>query len=205
MERKKLVFYLLQPPSERTYQYAYKDVSFVAFRKSECEGCGRMVAEMDFNGPHCLVAEGGPRYPDYLPFTGAGAQLFIVSERAAQVFRDNMLGGIAEFTPIQVMKEKNGELIPLPQDAPQYVLVEVSGRIDLNFQKMCLKKKGLCKVCGSFEWNRQRLYPLFVDERTWDGSDLCRIESIPGYIVCTDQVVQQIKRHKLKGFTFQPL
>ena len=199
------MFYLLQAPSERSYQYAYKDQSFMTFQRSECEDCGRMTAEREFNGPHCLIAEGGARWPDYLPFHGAGAPLFVVSERAAQVFRDNKLSGITEFTPIQVRKEKDGELIPLPENAPPYVLIPISGKIDLHFQKMCLKKKRVCKTCGGFDWNRQRMHPLYVDEHTWDGSDLCRIESLPGQIVCTEKFVFLVKEKKLKGFVFQPL
>lgn len=199
------MFYLLQAPSERTYQYAYKDASFVTFQRSRCADCGREIAEMEYNGPHCLIVEGGSRYPDYLAFCGAGEQLFVVSERAAQVFRDNMLGGIAEFTPIQVMKEKDGELVPLPENAPGYVLIQVKGKIDLHLQKMCLKKKRLCKTCGSFEWNRQRFYPMCVDNSTWDGSDFSRIASIPAHVVCTEKVVNLIKENKLKGFAFQQI
>lgn len=199
------MFYLLQAPGERTYQYAYKDASFVGFRKSVCGNCGRMIAEMEFSGPRCLIVEGGARYPDYLAFCGAGGPLFVVSERAAQVFRDSMLGGIAECTPIRVMKEQDGEPVPLPEDAPRYVQLQISGRIDLDLPKMCLKKKGLCRTCGGFAWNRQRMHPMLVDESTWDGSDVCRIASIPGHIVCTDKVVKQIREKKLKGFAFQPL
>ena len=198
------MFYLLEAPGERSYQYAYKDASFVTFQRSKCEDCGREIAEMEYGGPHCLIAEGGPRYPDYLAFCGAGAPLFVVSERAAQVFRENMLGGIAEFIPIQVMREKNGELLPLPENAPRYMLLQVAGMIDLHLQKMCLKKKRLCKTCGGFEWNRQRFHPLYVDDRTWDGSDLCRIASIPARVVCTEKVLNLIKENKLKGFAFSP-
>ena len=61
----------------------------------------------------------------------------------------------------------------------------------------------ICSSCGRFEWNRQRLYPLYLDEETWDGSDICRVESIPGYIVCTERVVDLVKRQKLKGFSFK--
>ena len=199
------MFYRLQAPSERTYQYAYQDASFVGFRQSACEDCGRMVGEMEFSGPHCLITEGGPRYPDYLAFSGAGERLFVVSEWAARVFRDNRLSGIAEISPIQVMKEQSGQRIPLPENAPRYMLLQIAGKIDLDHQKMCLKKKRLCRTCGSFEWNRQRFHPLYVDEGTWDGSDLCRIGSIPGYLVCTEKVVKLIRENKLKGFAFEPL
>ena len=70
---------------------------------------------------------------------------------------------------------------------------------------MGLKKKKRCRVCGGFEWNRQRLSPLHLDASAWDGNDLCRVDSIPGYVICTDNVVALVKKQQLKGFSFRAL
>lgn len=199
------MFYLLQAPNQRTYQYAWRDASFLGFQESQCKECGRKIVSMQYNGDHCLIAEGGPQYPDYLAFSGAGESLFVISEHAARIFRENNLSGISELTPIRVAKETDGILVPLPEAAPDYFLVQIAGRIDLDYSKMCLKKKKVCKTCGSFEWNRQRMYPLYMDEGTWDGSDLCRNKSIPGYIIFSKAAVELIKKYKLKGFYFVPL
>ena len=64
---------------------------------------------MQYDGDHCLIAEGGPKYPDYLAFSGAGS-LFVISEHAARIFRENNLSGISELTPIRVAKETDGSL-----------------------------------------------------------------------------------------------
>ena len=199
------MFYLLQPPSERTYQYAWKDVSFIGFQQSQCEECGRTVSAMEYSGSHCLLVEGGPKYPDYLAFCGAGEPLFVISEHAARIFQENDLSGMSELTPIQVAKEENGMLVSLPETAPNYVLVRITGRIDLDHKKMSLKKKKVCKTCGGFEWNRQRMYPLCMDAGSWDGSDICRNESIPGYIIFSKAAADLVKKYKLKGFSFEPL
>lgn len=199
------MFYLLQAPNQRTYQYAWRDASFLGFQESQCKECGRKIASMQYDGDHCLIAEGGPKYPDYLAFSGAGESLFVISEHAARIFRENNLSGVTELTPIRVTKETDGILVPLPEAVPNYFLVQIAGRIDLDYSKMCLKKKKVCKTCGSFEWNRQRMYPLYMDEGTWDGSDLCRNKSIPGYIIFSEAAVELIKKYKLKGFCFVPL
>ena len=47
--------------------------------------------------------------------------------------------------------------------------------------------------------------PLYMDEDTWDGSDICRNKSIPGYIIFSEAAVELIKKYKLKGFCFVPL
>ena len=114
------MFYLLQAPSERTYQYAYKDASFVGFHKSECGECGRVIASLEYSGDPCLLVEGAAKYPDHLSFHGAGAALFVISERAAAVFQTAGFTGLAEFTPIKVMRIKNNAMIPLPDTAPNY-------------------------------------------------------------------------------------
>ena len=47
--------------------------------------------------------------------------------------------------PIQVAKEENGAVLPLPGRAPRYVWVQSVGKIDLDYTKMCLKKKKYAK------------------------------------------------------------
>ena len=194
-------FYLLESSGARTYQYVWKDTALGPPMQHQCEACGRTVSEGTFSGPHHLILEGGPKYPDRLEFTGAGGSPLLLSERAAAVFAANGITGIAETVSVRTARESGDP----PDNAPRYVLAKISGRIELDLPKMCLKKKKLCSVCGSFEWNRQRMYPLFLDESAWDGSDLCRVDSIPGYVVCTARVVELVKKQKLKGFSFDAL
>ena len=194
-------FYLLECSGKSACQYARKDTALDSLVQRQCEACGRTLSQWSFSGPHHLLLEGGPKYPDRLEFTGAGGSPLLLSQRAAAVFRQNGITGIAEFVPVRTARESG----PLPEDAPEYVLARICGRIELDLGKMCLKKKRLCSVCGSFEWNRQRLSPLYLDASTWDGSDLCRVNSIPGYVVCTDRVVALVKKQKWKGFSFRSL
>ena len=193
-------FYLLEG-SGSTYQYAFRDTTLGSLEQGKCEACGRTRSRWRFSGPHRFLLEGGPKYPDRPEFTGAGGAPLLLSRRAADVFRGSGITGIDETVPVQTEHESG----PLPEDAPEYVLARICGRIDLDLPKMGLKKKKLCRVCGGFEWNRQRLSPLLLDASAWDGSDLCRVDSIPGYVVCTDNVVALVKKQKLKGFSFRAL
>lgn len=83
-----------------------------------------------------------------------------------------------------------------------YFQLNICGRAELDFKAMFLKKKKYCAVCGQYEWNRQRFYPRVVDGNSWDGSDLARVVSITGWILCSDKVRKIVKKHKLKGFVF---
>ena len=187
------MFYKLQDPNPRAYQYAFQDRSFRGYGKTPCPDCGRECFSAEFEGPHCLMTEGGPRYPDYLPFSGAGGPMLLLSERTLEVFRAHGITGIGEVEPVQ------------GPEVVRYRLVGVSGRVDLDLPNMCLKKKRLCSTCGGFEWNRQRMPKLCLDEQTWDGSDICRVTSIPGYVICSEAVVSLVKKEKLKGFAFEPI
>lgn len=198
-------FYLLRDPGERSYQYAWKDQSFLGFQKTPCPECGRDIAVMEYSGGHCLLLEGGPKYPDHLPFCGAGERMLVLSERAARLLQESGITGIGQITPVRTAKENNGTPVSLPETAPGYVLAEVTGKIDLDLSKMCLRKKKVCKACGGFEWNRQRLHPIHLDESTWDGSDICRCESIPGWFIFSEAAAELTRKQKLKGFVFDPL
>ena len=198
-------FYKLEAPGEGRYQYACKDMALISLKQEPCPVCGRRSGSWEYSGPHRMVLEGGAGYPDRLPFTGAGGSPLILSSKAVQVFQEQGITGIARLTPIQTLREREGGLVPLPEAAPEYLLAELDGTIELDLEKMCLKKKRLCSSCGGFDWNRQRLHPLYVDEKSWNGRDLCRVASIPGYIVCTKRVVELVRKQKLRGFAFQLL
>jgi hypothetical protein len=192
--------YLLEG-SGSTYQYAFRDTALDSLEEGKCEACGRTRSRWHFSGAHRFLLEGGPKYPDRLEFTGAGGAPLLLSRRAADAFREHGITGIGETAPVQTARESGD----LPEVAPDYLLARICGRIELDLPKMGLKKKKLCRVCGGFEWNRQRLSPLLLDASAWDGSDLCRVDSIPGYVVCTDNVVALVKKQKLKGFSFRAL
>lgn len=186
------------------YKYAFKDLSISGLRKSVCSECGRSISDLcysDFN--HILEIEGGKEFPDYLEFCDAGPRLCIFSKRTVDIFSQSNISGISKFEPIALGNcdtsiSPNGEMLP-------YYVATIVGRVELNFRSMQLKKKRLCKKCGQFEWNRQRLSPIIVSEDSWDKTDFCRITSMPGHIVCSEEVVKLVKHNQLTGFVFREI
>lgn len=195
------MFYDVYGSGTRVYKYAWQDLSFVDWVKTPCEACGRDISKTEYEpGGHRLVLEGGKRYPDFLAFTGAGERIFLVSERALEVFTQNQVSGIASWERVSCVSEMvRGKYMEPQGEAPNYWKLNISGRVDLDMKAMFLKKKHRCDKCGQFVWNRERLYPMYLDPNTWDGSDLCRITSIPGHVVCSDKLVRLIKKYSLKG------
>ena len=190
-------FYKLESYDERSFCYAYEDSSVKGIQKSDCDVCGRTVSSWRFEGPHKLLLEGKQIYPDRLLFCGAGGPMLILSEHAVDTLQEKGITGMEAWQPIAATYND--------QEAPPYLLIQTCGTIALDYKRMGLKKKKVCNACGSFEWNRQRLSPLFLDESTWDGSDLCRVSDIPGYLICSERFVQTVKETRLTGFSFKPL
>lgn len=194
--------FLINRNSGGKFKYAWRDLSFLGFSQRPCPGCGRQNAEFCYeDGPHSLMLEGGKAYPDLLAYTGAGEQMLILSAPAVDILLAEGISGFSAKEKVMV-SDVTGEIL---FNAPDYFLLSVGGRIELDLAAMGLKKKKLCPQCGQFEWNRQRLYPLVLDMAAWDGSDLCRVESIPGYFVCSDRFADIVKKHGLTGFSLNKL
>ena len=128
--------------------------------------------------------------------------MFLLSGKALSLFEQNRISGISGKERIRVLEKHNDQWIDITDDSPDYWLIELDGEAELDFSAMGLKKKHKCDYCGQFVWNRQRLYPLILDTNKWNSSDLCRIKSIPGYVICTERVKYLVEEHGLSGFDF---
>lgn len=193
------LLYIIQSDSSRFNRYAFKDLSFHGYETCICESCGRPIFVVQYDGEHHeLLLEGGSRYPDFLQFCGAGNRLFVVSEKMLNLLIQNGVTGFSTYTPVTIRESSRNGLAPAYSPNKYYSLI-ISGKVDLDFQTMGLKKKRECKNCKQFEWNRKRFPKIMVDEKSWDGSDLCKVSSLPGYYVCSPKVVSIIEKAKLTG------
>ena len=91
------------------------------------------------------------------------------------------------------------------QDVCYYTL-KVTGSIELDLKAMSLKKKHKCEHCGGFDWSRQRLGIIdsVLDMSTWDGNDICRIQSFPGHKIVSEKFKNMVERYKLTGINLKP-
>lgn len=195
------MFYKIDDCNTREFKYAYKDLSFGGFERRICEKCNREVVTMrHIDTSHCLVLEGGKKYPDLLGFHGAGELMFIVSEKTLSIFENHHISGISGSEQVDIVEHYQGKLVPSPKTVPNYHLLHISGMIELDFASMALKKKKKCDCCGQFVWNRNKFRPLILNPHEWEGSDLCRVTSIPGYVVCTEAVARVVDEYSLTGF-----
>ena len=188
--------------SERKYCYAQKNLAFGGYAFSKCPSCGRQIAkEQPKTQRDAFVIEGGKQYPDFLYYGGAGLY-FLISDKVKRAFEENGVTGYDDPIRVPVYRLHNNELT---RDPHNYYLLEINGCIDFNLKAMSLKKKNLCASCGQFEWSRQRLSIIktVFNMDAWDKSDLCRIASFMGYVVCSDKVKSIIEENGFKGAVLQ--
>ena len=186
----------------RTYWYVWKDLSYIGLKETVCNCCGRNIYERNYDsGRHCLAVERGSHCPD-LHITAGLVHFPIFSEKAVDLFTQHSISGFRVDEQVFLFKEESPNSYVELKDVPADYKVTFEGKIDFDYPAMFLKKKKLCPVCGQYDLNRQRLYPVFLDSSSWNGDDLCSLITRPGYLYCTEKVVQLAKKHKLKGFDF---
>lgn len=196
------MLYWIEYEAHNKHKYAYKDLTFTGFNRSVCPECECEIATAQYkeNTPN-FVLEGGRVYPDYLQFAGAGRQPFLISEKALELFEKNQITGYSGYQLVNYVSSKRKDNSSIIQQVKYYNL-NITGRVDLDLAEMHLKKKHLCPQCGQFDWSRRRFGKTILDETTWDGSDLCRLKSIPGFKLCSEKLKELVRQHELTGFSF---
>jgi predicted RNA-binding Zn-ribbon protein involved in translation (DUF1610 family) len=171
----------------------------VGYKREECPTCKRQVVkEKIYEGEDAFLIDGAKKFPDFMQ----SCTYFIVSERVMNVLRENNVSGFDEAKKVPLYRSRYRKLIKQEQE---YYIINITGSIDLNLKAMALKRKHVCPECGSFDWSRQRLYIFdsVFDMNTWDGSDICRIKSFPGYVMISDKLKEIFEEHKFTGATYK--
>ena len=179
-------------------RYAWNDQALLGIDRTVCPQCNRSISKLQYKDgvPHFLLA-GGSTCPDYLQHCSSGLR-FLVSEKTLDLFEQHGITGYSSYQPVTTEHADKKSSI----QCPNYYCLDISGKVELDFAAMHLKKKRKCPACGQFDWSRRRFEPRILDENVWDGSDLCRVDSMPGWVVCSQRTKELIVKHKLKGFSF---
>jgi len=143
-------------------------------------------------------------WPDNMRF-GAAPWLVLLSEKAVDIFtRANITGFIPHKIKITATKTKNMDEISYSArleelDKINYYVLEITGKGKIDWKKMGVELLSYCEHCGAKEFKeRKNTYPeAFIDEGTWDGSDIF------GYGHCTVKVLETVYKEQLTGFEFR--
>lgn len=197
------MFYYLSTHHSGRFGYVTYSLDYYDTEEIKCDACGRTVSSIHLkHWPPVFIMEGGKRYPDCLsvvtPFVDKCGM--IVSEKALHVFQTEGISGfVAE--PVEVLDNPKNKRSSSYSDMPAYYYIYVNGSISLDYHEMNYRKKNVCCECGEYTWSHQRVGESALDYSTWDQSDICKLIDYPNVFICTQKVVDVIKRNNLKGFS----
>ncbi len=201
------MFYRMINSGLEKYHYISDNLSFIKYTKEVCGDCGRNISRPVYDGREKsqLLIDEGSVYPDWLQYCGGGKHLLILSDKALSAIKTANISGISPYYEIEIVRADVDGNIIVDKSAPLYYNLKIDGSIDFDYKSMLLKKKNKCKSCGQYELNRKRLKPYILDKNTWDGSDICSLQTFPANWFCTEKLVDLAKTEKLTGFDFEPV
>ena len=196
------MLYKLKASNSSYWTYAYTDLSS-KIKTNRCDACGRSWIEYELtqsDQPITFVIENHARFADVLNCCGGyfASEGFIISQKALDCFIKEEVTGFSH-TPVRILREINKGQYEAVDDAVYYLL-DISGRIDVDYEKMHLRKKHVCQSCKHFDLPRQKLGISYLDYLSWNGCDINRLVLFPGHVLCTDKVLDIIRDNRLKGF-----
>jgi len=88
----------------------------------------------------------------------------------------------------------------------QYYCVLITGRIELDFERMGVYVKNQCSVCGAVDYDKETWEwdSVFTKEGTHDGSDLFVAKHFEAAPICTKGLLEVVYKEKLTNFQFRP-
>ena len=192
-------FYNVSHEEKRGTPYAPTIVSSNDVYFDNCPKCGRGRFNKE-NRDLSLVIEGKRKLPDYL-LCGHSSTLKIVSQRVVDVWQKYEITGYTAF-PISKLLDKHGNEVHA--ESKYYNLI-ITGRIELDFERMGVFIMAQCSTCGGLDYNKKTWENWGVTvakEGSYTGTDLFvanRFEAAP---ICTRKMLEIVHKEKLTNFSF---
>jgi len=193
-------FYTIKHIEDEGTPYASSIVSTKLIYHDNCPECKRPRFNED-NHDLSLVIDGKGDMPDYL--LCGHYPLNIVSSRVIETWGKH---GIIEYKafPIKDLLDINRNKIISDIN---YFDIRITKSVELDLEKMGIKVLSQCSKCHTFEYNKQtwEFGTTFINENSYDGSDLFTIKHFNNIVVCSEEVLNVINQEKFTNFNFTPL
>jgi len=127
--------------------------------------------------------------------------LLIVSEKVLNDWNSANVSGF-EYYSVGINKINSEKL--KDKEPPKYFHIIVTGRCELDLDKMGIKIKKKCPSCGKVFFDKEpwEMNKLIIKESTWDKSDLFISELFPAIYLCTEKVIITACQNKHTNLEF---
>ena len=166
---------------------------------TDCPECERNRFNEDNEDLSLIIIQGKRKLPDYL--LCGHWPIKIVSQRVIDAWQKHGVTGYTSF-PIQKLLDKKMEQV---HHDVQYHVVKVTGRVELDFEKMGVRIVEQCDTCGVVRYDKDLWcwkFKFFKDY-TYDGSDLFAAKHFEYTPYCTKKILEITHREKFTNFGFR--
>jgi len=163
-----------------------------------CPKCGR-TRYNHCNDKIVLLVEGKRTLPDFL--LCGHYPLTIISDKTLKAWKNAQITGYTS-SSVRIFNKQKEEI-----SQPQYHYITITGRAELDFEKMGVEIINICDVCGVVDYNKQtwEFGLAVIKENTYDNSDLFTFEYFDASVSCSIRVLETVYRNKLTNFRFKDL
>jgi hypothetical protein len=132
-------------------------------------------------------------------FMEASGHELLVSERFAQLFRQEGLKGLEGFHPIEVLRVRRKRRGPKPSHVPSYMLVRAClsrTAVDMTRSRIPCSRPPTCEECRYM--HMEAIHGFTLEPGTWQGEDVFRPRGLYGFLTVSERFERFVARH---GFT----
>ena len=138
-----------------------------------CPKCGGAIGMMTWQPPYrANLVLHGEEFGDFMEASGHD---LLVSERFAQLFRQEGLKGFEGFHPVEVLRVRRKQRGPKPSHVPHYMLVRTCpsrAAVDVTRSHIMCSRPQTCEECRYMPMDS--IHGFTLEPSSWQGEDVFR-------------------------------
>lgn len=195
-------FVLLRGEFDSAYDTEMLEADPVNLGKAPgCERCGRFIGTRRWLSPRRVdLTLHGSTWGDFA-FRGAAGEDFLLSERAARLYRASGMTGLSGFEPVEIARVRGND-----QPAPRYLYVAVDhggAAVDEERSSLVRSEQVACEHCH-YGGILSAVHGFRLSPETWTGQDVFVPRGLPGTAVVTSRFRDWVESHRLTNVRLTP-
>lgn len=164
-----------------------------------CKTCGASDLSKNID-EIVLLIEGKGKLPDKM--LCGHFPLNIISEKVLNAWKENNVTGYC-YHNVRLVNEMNMDI----DNELKYYNISITGKTDLDFEKMGVSIINKCHDCGQVRFNKQPYnfgIPILKDE-IYNKSDLFVFNYFENISLCNKKIIEIIYKYKLTNFSIEKI
>jgi hypothetical protein len=135
-------------------------------------------------------------------FRGDGGEDILISEQAAQLFRDEGLSGLTGFEPVEITRIVGSSESMPPPTYLHVAVIRTDATVDEQRSSLIRPEPASCNRCRSAPLEGVRGFAL--QSPSWTGEDVFFTRGLSGVVIASQKFSGFVDRHDLANVRFVP-